>query len=181
MPKLTRMQKEVIELKFYNIKVEIYKTLNINWEEDHIIDRLFPAFIKFCRQDPNIILNVLETFEPNKRIIYDNSFLIIKSSIGYPFKEIESINNNFIDNIDKCKQKFIEELVFAKSIDFTEIQKGFNKWKRVHIIPKIKTLKDIYDYLLIEFTTESSITMLKNFDERINKITINIPPITLNK
>jgi len=141
MPKLTRMQKEVIELKFYDIKVAVNMNFKIN--QDSIINQLFPTYIRFCRQDPNIILNVLETYEVQNGSLYQKTFLIKKSSIGYPFEKFDNMINNFLDNIDKCGQNFIEELVFAKSINFTEIRKGFSEWKRDHITPKIKILKDI--------------------------------------
>ena len=181
MAKLTKIQKEIIEQKFYNISTEINKMLNIPWEEKHIIDRLFPAFIKFCRQDPDIILDVLETFEPNKRIIYDNSFLIIKSSIGYPFKKINSMGSDFIDKIEKCRQSFIEELAFAKSFSISNIQKIFNNWKQDHVMPKVNRLKSIQTCLLIDFVNESAPNVFKNFEKRIMNINVNIVPLTINK
>jgi len=179
MAKLTKMQKEIIEQKFTSLFNEARTDLEIIRSD---VEKLFPTFIKFCRQDPNIILNILEDYEKidNNWILY-KTFLIKNSSVGYPFVKLESMCNNFLDNIEKCGQRFIEGLIFAKSFSIDNIQKTFDDWKQDHVIPKIKILKSIQEYLLIEFTSESAPTMLKNFNERINNIDVNIVSLTINK
>ena len=178
MAKLTKMQKEIIEQKFTSLVNEASINSKIDWEYSN---KLFPAFIEFCRQDPIIILNVLEKYKRGNSWFHNSLVLIKESSVGYPFIKLENMHNSFLNNITKCGQRFIEELVFAKSFSINGIQKTFDEWKRDHVTPKIKMLKSIQDCLLIEFTTESAPTMLKNFDERINNIDVNIVPITINK
>ena len=85
------------------------------------IDKLFPTFIKFCRQDPNIMLNVLEAHESDDKWIRYKTFLITKSAIGYPFVKLEKIFNTFLEDINECGQRFIEELVFTKSFSINEM------------------------------------------------------------
>jgi len=178
MAKLTKMQKEIIEQKFFDINIEINKELIIAYEDTV---KLYPRFVEFCHQDPSIILEVLNILKNDNDRIYFKDFIIKKSSIGYPFVELNIIREKIIENIIQCGQRFIEELAFAKSFSVDDIQKTFNKWKQDHVIPKIKILKSIQDYLLIEFTSESAKTMLKKFDERINNVDVNITPLTINK
>ena len=178
MAKLTKMQKELIEKKFFDINIEINKELIIAYEDTV---KLYPRFVEFCHQDPNIILEVLNILKNDNDRIYFKDYIIKKSSIGYPFMKLHIIREKFIVNIIKCGQRFIEELIFAKSFSVDGIQKDFNKWKRDHVTPKIKMLKSIQECLLIEFATESASTMLKNFNERINNIDVNITPLTINK